>query len=145
MKCPTLFQQHDTTIFKEHDSIVYFHDTFTTPAQTHTDTFNIPCPDHVAETKHFKGGSATVQVSKGQIIVQCHEDSLKQVILHKDSLLIAQATIIKQGLATKTITVKESATSFESFCKWFTWLILIGIVAVAGVKYLPDIIKSFKP
>ena len=145
MKCPSLFQLHDTTIYKTHDTIVYYHDTFTSPAETHTDTFNIPCPDHASVIKHFKGGSATVSVNKGQVIVICHEDSMRHVIQLKDSIIEVQKTIIKSGLATKTITVIAPKTTFEGFCQWFTILVLLAVAGYFGIKYLPGIISAFKP
>ena len=144
-KCPGLFQIHDTTIYKKKDSIVYYHDIITTPEETHTDTFTIPCPDHNSVTKHFKGGSATVSISKGQIIVQCHEDSLKTIITHKDSIIFSQATIIKTGMATRTITTNV-LTGFQTFCYWLVILALcVGGLYFGGKYVLPLAIKAIKP
>lgn len=138
-KCPGLFQVRDSVIYRKHDTIVYYHDTFTSSAQTHTDTFNIPCPDHATVIQHFKGGSATVSVQKGKVIVQCHEDSLKLVINRKDSIIYKQAIVIKTGLATSTITVPAPPTSWQGFCKWFTWIVLIGAGGYLGIKLFPKI------
>ena len=149
-KHPELFKLKDTTIYKKHDTVIYYHDTFTTPAETHTDTFNIPCPDHTAITKHFKGGSVTISVVHGKPIVTCDADSLRLVILHTDSIHYADVEREKTGLATKTVEVVKPLTWIEKFLMWtggiFWGIIIVTVVEnLFGGRILKFIASLFKP
>jgi hypothetical protein len=138
--CPELLRMKDTTIYKTHDTIIYYHDTFTSPAESGQASFNIDSivkaynttHKKVTVTKHFKGGTATLTDSAGTFKDICHTDSFKLVCTHKDSIIEKQATLIKTGIAIKYLPALP--TFWDELYKGWFWvslaLLIVGIVAL---------------
>jgi len=119
--CPTMLSNHDSTIIKNHDTIIVHYDTIHIPQQIGTATFNLDSLDHaellneekfIHQTKLFKGGSATVSIHKGVETVICHEDSAIAACKLKDSVITYMTTHLKQTVITKE--VPKPLTAWES-------------------------------
>ena len=124
--------------YVRHDSIIQL------PGQTNTFTVTVPCPlaSSYTYTSHFKSGTATLKIDSGKAIVICHDDSLNEIISWQNEIIDSNRTYIREGLAERL--VDKPLSSFDNFSKWFTILVLAGVILYFGGKYLPTLLKIFK-
>jgi len=123
-RCNRLFPPSETIV--EKDSIVYkdtiIHDTIKIDGQDIVFHDTIPCPDLEYHKQTTKGNlTATVNISKGKIDVECHEAELK---LHYQKVIQG---LLKSKVKTRTKTVVRIEKEYR--IPWYIWVVMTLMLA----------------
>jgi hypothetical protein len=105
------------------------------PEEVGTDLFGIAPEDPIVFQRTQKTGRLTETVTiskKGNVKFSCKEDSLKEIIESQ------RITIQKFKSVTTTTTKAEVCppkTKWATFCEWWTWLCIGGIIGFLVFKF----------